>query len=612
MNRLECIKEFYKDFNCKIDFSISTDGRLILSNGVGTINAFQLDYKSDKDAFYQLRRRVKAYNSKAALISKFGIFVALNNKKYLMFDLTKHDLEDAVVVPLTEFNSPLELKILMENTLLQKGWIDENSIVAYSNYYFALNKKANKEDFIKELSSPTILNIEPYIWNSSGEMERKLLDYVGSRGTRKSSGTFFTPDDAAKKSTEYVRNIIKSLPNDNYVIIDRCAGTGNLEKFFTDEELSHCILNTINYTEWVTLNELYGNKVKKILPENKDIRNGSLIHGDALSEEFDNYLKKYIGKNTIVVGLENPPYSNIDNNKDSFISKKMKENKLGREGIEIANRFIWSGFEYYFDYYVLYSPIKYWKSQHLIDKKFLNGIILNREDFHATKGGISLISWKNENSNNEFLQLENCLVKKIHSGYNTTIIPEDSFEDSDIIFINNDGVLNDKSAFLTNNYISCHAKTIKVGLDNIKQTMPLFAANCYEYKDYTEREIVMKSGDKGKLYLSDEKFLNDCLIYCCLTDKNKCISDNKKTNKLCLCQGNKIDNLIEYNDLISEWKNILNLISKLDKYNPNYKYGLFQIENDFPEIDVKYFKNKLKDFYNKNIISKVFKYELLK
>ena len=64
--------------------------------------------------------------------------------------------------------------------------------------------------------------------------------------------------------------------------------------------------------------------------------------------------------------------------------------------------------------YIVYSPIKYWKSQHLIDKKLLNGVIVNHEDFHATEAGISLISWKNENTVNNELNLENCIVKKVN------------------------------------------------------------------------------------------------------------------------------------------------------------------------------------------------------
>ena len=40
-------------------------------------------------------------------------------------------------------------------------------------------------------------------------MERKLLDCLGSEELKKRLGAFFTPDYAARQSTDYVRNIIK-------------------------------------------------------------------------------------------------------------------------------------------------------------------------------------------------------------------------------------------------------------------------------------------------------------------------------------------------------------------------------------------------------------------
>ena len=50
-----------------------------------------------------------------------------------------------------------------------------------------------------------------------------------------------------------------------------------------------------------------------------------------------------------------------------------------------------------FDSYIVFSPIKYWKSQHLISKKFIDGYALNRKHFHApTDACVSLIAWSNE------------------------------------------------------------------------------------------------------------------------------------------------------------------------------------------------------------------------
>ena len=91
-----------------------------------------------------------------------------------------------------------------------------------------------------------------------------------------------------------VRNAIKKVPKGNdYIILDRCAGTGNLERFLHSEELAHCVLNTYDYTEWTTLKGLYDERVKMIIPptrQHMDFNKGLLTDGDALSEEFYNFL----------------------------------------------------------------------------------------------------------------------------------------------------------------------------------------------------------------------------------------------------------------------------------------------------------------------------------
>jgi type I restriction-modification system DNA methylase subunit len=78
------------------------------------------------------------------------------------------------------------------------------------------------------------------------------MNLLGSSLLQKQLGAFFTPSHYVEISTKYVRDAItrsKQLGYKDYLIIDRCAGTGNLERFLTPEELSHCILNTIDYTE---------------------------------------------------------------------------------------------------------------------------------------------------------------------------------------------------------------------------------------------------------------------------------------------------------------------------------------------------------------------------
>lgn len=682
---LDAMRAFYNEIGYpegRIDYSCNTDGRPIIDDRthlLGSLIEFKVVAKSNSDVFNQMKRYIRAYNARGLSLPKYGVYIITESQKYTVFNLEYETYcEDVVICSNLDLVVDSERKTSnadswINNTETQKGWIDENSIVAYNDVYFSSRGKSRKkkDDFIAELANPTILNIKPYEWQPDGDMERKLLDCLGSAELKKRLGAFFTPAYAARQSTNYVRNIIRNLSEDeDYVIVDRCCGSGNLEMEFTEEELSHCILSTMVFAEKTTLKGLYEGKVKAILPldETTDSE-GCMPSGDALSEEFNNGLSTILeicrrdaesrGKKLVVIGLENPPYANAGaglkdgkvkqkGNSDNYITKQMKNSDIGRASNDLANKFIWSGFEYFFDYYVVYSPIKYWKSQHLVDKKFLEGYIANRADFHATEGGISIISWKNEDSVNEHITLQamindeiiDVVVNKIKEGYNTSILPQGD-SNGEVILINNDGVLNAKSGFLVNKYTDCHAKYIKLSVDNnIKQALPLFVANCYTCKDFTEKEIIMKSGDKGTLYQEDREFLEDCFLWCCLTDRNKCISDRTRQNEMALEQNSKADQIVDRTsdhrmNLIRSWRNVITQAKACEEYNPNYKYGLAQIISDIDiNIDTamtdkngKFLQKKknqglddaiislkaeLKKFYSDYLEPKLFEYELLK
>lgn len=175
--------------------------------------------------------------------------------------------------------------------------------------------------------------------------------------------------------------------------------------------------------------------------------------------------------------------------------------------------------------------------------------------------------------------------------------------------------------------------------DELKKRLPLFAANCYTCKDYTEKEVIMKSGDGGTAYQNDNEFLEDCFIWCCLTDKNKCWSGASQ-NEMALSQNSKADQIVDLKQphrlaLKRSWDNVLNEAKQCKEYNSNWKYGLAQIINDlnlddptdvknkkgqtlmqkrYRKLDAQItsFKEDLKEFYDKYIKDKLFQYELLK
>lgn len=682
---LDAMRAFYNEIGYPegtIDYSCNTDGRPIVNFGthqLGSLIEFKVVAKSNSDVFNQMKRYLRVYNARGLSLPKYGVYIVTESQKYTVFNLEYETYcEDAVICSNLDLIVDLERRASnadswINNAETQKGWIDINSIVAYNDIYFSSKGKSRKkkDDFIAELANPTILNIKPYEWQPDGDMERKLLDCLGSAELKKRLGAFFTPEYAAIQSTKYVRNIIRSLSEDeDYVIVDRCCGSGNLEQFFTEEELRHCILSTMVFAEKTTLKGLYEGKVKAILPldETTD-SDGCMSSGDALSEEFNDGLSTVLeicrrdaesrGKKLVVIGLENPPYAEPQaeatrsgktqkGTASNWLTEQMKkdENIKGTANNDLANKFIWSGFKWFFDYYVVYSPIKYWKSQHLIDKKFLEGRIANRADFHASEGGISIISWKNEDTVNEQIELQarigdeikDVVVKKVHTGSLFSYFNED---DNEICkFHDYSGTPDFKHGTLGNIEPNGHIKVKKLGINNIKQALPLFVANCYTCKDFTEKEIIMKSGDKGTLYQEDREFLEDCFLWCCLTDRNKCISDRTRQNEMALEQNSKADQIVDRTkdhrmNLICEWRNVITQAKACEEYNPNYKYGLAQIISDLDiNIDTAMIdkngkslkkkknqslheaiislKDELKKFYSDYLEPKLFEYELLK
>ncbi|MBQ8997169.1 MAG: hypothetical protein IJ086_00585 [Clostridium sp.] len=316
--------------------------------------------------------------------------------------------------------------------------MDENCIVGWAERYYRELPTAKKGDFlgdeegqikiIGEIREPKHFKglINPYN-KKTNEKFKYLMDKLNDNLSKKDLGAFYTPEPYCIKTAELVRKAIANVPEGNdYVIIDRCAGTGNLESVLTDDELEHCILSTYEYYEYKVLMERLGGKVKFIVPPREDLveySNGYISNANALSKAFveEPSIKEIIDdpKMTIIL-LENPPYqdsSAITFVEDGDLSKRAKTNrseayvleefkkeisKLNEQrgsSREISNLFIWSGFKYYLrqptDSYILISPVKYFKSIGLVKKEFGGGFAFNRKYFHATPSVISCIWWKN-------------------------------------------------------------------------------------------------------------------------------------------------------------------------------------------------------------------------
>lgn len=562
-----------------------------------------------------------------------------------------------------------ELKQILRSDEYVKIRIDENCIVGWAERYYRENPKASKGSFIGddgeyscegEIRRPVVFKrfIVPYE-GETNEKFKYLMDKLNDRLKKKKLGAFYTPEAYAEKAHELLQMAIARVPEGNdYVIIDRCAGTGNLEAVFTDEELSHCILSTYEYFEYKVLFERLGDKVRHIVPpteQNIDYVDGLIVNADAMSKEFieNPVIRRYVDDPKVtVIMYENPPYQDSSaitlgdkddrektNRKESFVATKMSaEKKFGIQTRELSNLFIWSAFEYYLrnpeDSYIVFSPIKYWKSVGLAEKEYIDGFIFNRKHFHATPSSIGCILWGNKSSHHETLNLpafdiENEKLKYIkhistkigHKSfepfYDKRVLPEDV---ETTVCCNSDGRESNKKCskkircgsniigylratgvlLNPNNYALTSA--IGTGVwalggfylrsDNYLTKLPLFCAKMFPQDEWYETDVYFNTSDGGDRYARDNDFLKSCLIYTCLSRYNKCLSFNGSDgrfyrNELCFHKDAlanvdlkkfKLD--ADEKELLEVWGRVLDKAEKTGKMVDSFTYGPYQIEQE--------------------------------
>lgn len=693
-SEIEGMIDFYQALGIdkKVDYDCNTDGSVN-----GCIVEFKLGFDKLLTHKNQVKRYLKAYNSIAKKIPATALLIDINNHTYIEGNVSTTNGDVSINWRDNEihWSTPNELVkyfYLTNPNDYCKGWIDEESIISYNNLYCSISNKktTSKEEVRDEFINPKLLNIYSFDWHKQIEKEKSVdndndwltfnMNMLGSETLKKQLGAFFTPDRYVKISTEYVRKAIKNVPDGmDYVVIDRCAGSGNLEKFFNEDELSHFILNTIDYTEWTTLKGLYEGRVRHIMPLDSKTRNndtGLMKGGDALQKEFYDKLLPLISGKYIIM-LENPPFAGtagirggakgtLKEKKYSYINQEMKANGYdGNVCKDLLVQFIWSAFEVVKCHeYILYGPVMWWKSNHILDKKFVEGYICNRKNFNTTaNSGLMLGHWINENASNQVL---NCntddgipyQIKKKHTFITELLNPykikidktnlrKPDSDEIGLIFSTSstcdglNGWLSNREKYRTETVTKAGYQLSKVTLENVKILSPIQCVNCYAPEKYYEVDIVMKSADDSDNYKNEQQLLDDSLLFVLLSSKTKCISNNSISNELCLLQGSKVDSLLTQDqlqhNLIKLWKDILDEVKNGNKpeYNPSYKYGLYQIENEinisietgnftkkgepikkrkYPTLDEKIdlLKVELKEFYKTNIQPKLFKYELLK
>ena len=623
-NEVDGQLKFYQDYLPLVDKTLKIDDILTdYTDGIvnGNLLEFKVVINDINTVLFQAIKYLSARRIKGKEIPKNILLVSLTNEKIYVFDSQEYLIHIEKVyfggasVKTSGFSSDAPIEVLEYGqsqldesrliTLLRskqytKINIDENCIVGWAERFYRENKGAKKSDFIGdhtgkvkiigEIRKPEKLKefINPYIGETNVQFQY-LMDKLNDNLQKKNLGAFYTPEPYVQKSLELVRQAIKRVPEGNdYIILDRCAGTGNLEKLMSDEELSHCVLSTVEYYEYKVLLELLGDKVRNIIPptEKEDTFNMGLVRGaDALSEEYINneIIQNYINNPKVTIILyENPPYAettSIEHQKagsgksssawkKSFLVNEMKNEARGSSTNDLGNVFIWSAFKYYLrqptDSYIVYSPVKYWKVQHLINQKFLGGYAFNRKHFHTNIDAMIMCAlWSKEeipkdskksldleayniDKEGKLLRESDVTVKRIWTIYSQYYFDKRSFPDDET-----DGLylaLNGKeytgmtkriTPLFNKNIIGymavyssgfdnpdLHSTLIRAGRydgngfflrsDNFLEKLPMFAASRYitYNRHWTQRANIMKSADGAERFnkaVSSNKIEQDLL-----------------------------------------------------------------------------------------------------
>ncbi len=544
--------DFYKVFLPRVNPSLDIDD-ILADNNDGVINGNLLEFKlhvTDLNAvLLQCIKYLSALRVKGKPIPANILIIDVNAATLWLYHSETYlsDIEKLYTGGASKDNSgfiggnaervlhydkPLDVESivrLLKECSYTKIHIDENCIVGWATSFYKAVPTARKEDFlgddtgkhktIGEIRKP--VHFAKFIYPYTGQTNVKfnyLMDKLNDTLQKKNLGAFYTHSLYAEKSLELVRAAIARVPAQNdYIILDRCAGTGNLEADLTDDELSHCIVSTIEYYEYKVLQELLGAKVRHIIPpiETAETFNAGLVKGaDALSKEYieNPIIRQYIDNpECTIILFENPPYTEpqaVEGQKTapwkkSYVVSEMRKECSGTVSNDLGNVFIWSGFKYYLrqstDSYIVYSPVKYWKVQHLINKKFITGFAFNRRHFHTNIDACIMCAfWSNEDADIDTLEIigfdigaDNSLilcktlpVHRIYELYSNRYNDKRTFEDDtpDGIILGLDGLEspnNSRIRPLYNNNLLGYMIAGSSGFDKPDLESSLLVSGCY-------------------------------------------------------------------------------------------------------------------------------------
>ena len=691
--------EFFDNY--RIDYQ--GDKSILIDNtdGVyhGNIMEFKLNISNTGKVLFQAIKYLSRMRVKGESIPARILLIDLNATKVYVYNSSDYidDIQKVYVGAASKGNDAFAKAItpvaeydymdMVDSAEVQKllinkdaDWyipidLDEDCIVGWAERYYREMPKATKGDFLGDGTGKINLNgeirdpkhfaglINPYT-EPTNEKFKYLMDCLNDRLNKKDLGAFYTPEPYCQKAAELVEMAVARVPDGNdYIILDRCAGTGNLESALYgvydkngDELISHCVVSTYEYYEYKVLLERIGQDVRNIIPPteaNVVYENGKVSNADAMSKDYiDNPLiRQYVDNpNCTIILFENPPYRDITaQDKTTIKSKSYIYEQFVANGSDnashrdLSNLFIWSGFRYYMrqetDSYIVFSPVKYFKSLEIIKATFETGFAFNRRYFHATDSVISCVYWKNISSSfvsgvlktfdydgSNLISCPDIIINKTNEAF-ASFNDKRTFSDDDIskVTVNNgDGtesfktvkknaIWNDNivgylraTSFNLNANSRCLTRTITYDAltqcygfylrkDNYKEKLPLWVAKLYPQDNWYDKDVYFTTSDGGDAYTKDKVFLKFCLIYTCLSNQNKCLSfkgsdGHYYRNELCFDTTNgdtvasadlvKMTLDEEEKKLMALWDNILAEAKKTANYNPNLTYGVYQITKE--------------------------------
>lgn len=694
--------------NYRIDYQ--GDASILVDNtdGVyhGNILEFKLNINNTGKVLFQAIKYLSKMRIKGESVPARILLIDLNATKVYVYnsidyidDIQKiyigaasvgNNAFNSNVTPVAEYDymdmvdSAEVQKLLINRVPDETDWyvpvdLDENCIVGWAERYYREVPTATKGDFLGDGTGKINTNgeirdprhfkglINPYT-EPTNEKFKYLMDCLNDRLNKKDLGAFYTPKAYCEKASELVMKAVERVPDGNdYVIIDRCAGTGNLEaaligKFDKngDELISHCVVSTYEYYEYKVLSERIGDKVRNIIPPteaNVIYENGKVSNADAMSKDFieNPLIKQYVDddKCTIIL-FENPPYrdsSSSDKEKGSngknksYIFNEMSKhlsqfaNSNVSTARDLANQFIWSGFEFYLrqstDSYILFSPIKYWKFLGIAEHEYFDGFLFNRKYFHATDSVIACVMWGSDEAHNEALDfkigdiidekytfIKSATIRKAHNAFET-MFDRRKFTNDVIVDVHCEGdgseaigrrcdgtsIYNDNiigylrpvgygmaplNRYLTRQ-IHYNARGFYLRQDNYIMKLPMFVSKCISLDNWYDKDVYATTSDGGDAYTHDNDFLKSCLIYTCLSNQNKCLSFDGSDgryyrNELCFDTTNgdtvasadlaKMTLDADEKALMKLWDDILAEAKRTANYDSKLTYGVYQITKE--------------------------------